>query len=238
MNRSILQALVWKETRQTLPTIVLFMILSFLWFFMIDRYFEHRPYTPNIEPMKDIVLYGFYFMSLCLVFFLAAGNRLIESANRLDTYLLTKPVDRRQIYWTYFTTGLMYYGIWGLIAGFQLLWLFGFRFVFTIHLQTEVQDYYLAPRLGLIGGCFLIGYTLVFAFTMFKTNIFLSLVSSLVGFQLVYLAARLIQWNFEPRGVSLIGPLFLILLLLALLGTIVAASYFYFHRYSSASWSK
>ena len=117
MNSNIFKAILWKESRQIGGFIIVFAI-ALLVVVYYDFFVWHL--QPGKFKPESTVMFLMMF-NFIITFFSAAGLRIIERANQSDSFLLTRPMERKWIFWTYYSCGIINWLAWMLIATAILL---------------------------------------------------------------------------------------------------------------------
>lgn len=122
MERKQLFALAWKEFRQLRDvflgmTFILAAISAIALSFQQDKYDFH-----SIQEMYVILL---LISAPCLAFFMGAGARLLDSADRLEHFLWLRPIRFYHLLTVYLFFGLMAWILWLIIFLFIQVGFFG-----------------------------------------------------------------------------------------------------------------
>jgi hypothetical protein len=248
MDSKITRALVWKEVRFNLPTIIMFYILSFLLILSIHYHVKGHPNTP-VDKVHMYFNYILYSLSLFLVFFFGASNRVLETINHFDPYMFVKPVEKKQLFIVYYWVGIVNYIVWLIVFYLILICFFGWRYS-TITGTTNgmeifpesIQYYNFGWNIGYFLINYFISYTIVFSLTILNPKIVLSIVTSILSYCLLPLFYDLMtrfpkRWEIQYvveyyyPFVWMIG----IIILLILVSIITVVSYTQYKKFNTIS---
>lgn len=118
-------ALYWKETRQ-----IFYFMVGFLVTLLLIAYFNNS-FSGSINPADakkrlayvDLLLGSVLAFTILLGYLLSTGIRIVEQSQRLDSFLLTRPVPLPHLYGCLFVAGILNWLLWLGLSMFLLVWL-------------------------------------------------------------------------------------------------------------------
>ncbi|RJP21273.1 MAG: hypothetical protein C4527_23675 [Candidatus Omnitrophota bacterium] len=177
MDTRMNKAVAWKEYRQMIGIVVAFIFITFLMILQLYLCRHPRPYHV-MNTNKALLLYAFI-GTACLSFLLAAGNRVIEASQGLESFLFVRPIRRFKLFKTYYITGFLGWLIWATAFLVIQSAFFGVRTTFSDALTGLLPEYL---RVFTV---FVVVYSITFCVGLLKPNLTITVTTCLLSFVLV-----------------------------------------------------
>ena len=201
MNINIVKAIAWKEIRLISGFIAAFTMI-FIIAIYYDFFVEHaKTVKPGTFQPQNTYFFLMLF-SFIITFLSAAGFKIMERMNQSDSFLLTKPIERKWIFWSYYFSGIICWLIW-MTIGFSIL----YPAAFMREILNEIKN----EDFLMIIVFYFFFYNTMFSLAINVPNLPLNIlfICILISFEIMYTKNRFIENSFPVIILISIVALFL-----------------------------